>query len=86
MNDNPSALRECLQGDCNKILKETLHAFDVEDRHLPNVCDIDVDAVLTRPLTKLNYGRVAKPETSSVIPRSPQAQGARGFVNALLKK
>tara|TARA_B100000508_G_scaffold60333_1_gene47000 strand:+ start:66637 stop:66897 length:261 start_codon:yes stop_codon:yes gene_type:complete len=86
MNDNPAALRECLQGDCNKILRETLHAFDAEEQQSKNVCDIDVDAVLERPLTKLNYGRVAKPKTSFVIPRTPQASGARGFIKDLLTK
>lgn len=86
MNDNPAVLRECLQGDCNKILRETLHAFDAEAHEPKNVCDIDVDAVLTRPLTKLNYGRSARSETISVIPRSPQSHGARGFIKGLLTK
>jgi len=86
MNDNPSAIRECLQGDCNKILRETLHAFEADTMKYDNVCDIDVDSVLATPLTKLNYGRVAKPITTSVIPRSPQARGAQGFIKAFLKK
>jgi hypothetical protein len=47
MKSNPAAIRECLQGDCNEILKHSMHMID-GDRETEdlNVCAIDVDAVL----------------------------------------
>lgn len=86
MKDNPAAIRECLQGDCNKILRETLYAFESEGHEHSNLCDIDVDRVLALPLTKLNYGRVEKPRTSSIIPRAPEVSGAGGFIRTFLTK
>lgn len=86
MKGNPIAIRECLQGDCNQILRETLHAIEFDHINQANTCDIDVDAVLAAPLKKLAYGRSAKPQTMHVIPRSPQASGAQGFVRLLLNK
>lgn len=86
MKGDPVAIRECLQGDCNKILKETLHAIESDKIDHVNLCDIDVDAVLAEPSKKLAYGRSSKPETMHVIPRSPQAAGAQGFIRLLLSK
>ena len=54
MKTNPAAIRECLQGDCNVILKETLYAFESETHEYKALCDIDVDAVLSAPLKRLN--------------------------------
>jgi|AntRauTorckE6833_2_1112554.scaffolds.fasta_scaffold88437_2 hypothetical protein len=86
MKTNPAAIRECLQGDCNVILKETLYAFESETHEYKALCDIDVDAVLSAPLKRLNYGRVAKPKAHVTIPRRPQMQGAGGFIGAFLSK
>lgn len=84
MKTNPAAIRECLQGDCNVILKETLYAFESETHEYKSLCDIDVDAVLSAPLKRLNYGRVQKPKTHIVIPRSPHMQTAGGFIRTFL--
>ena len=86
MKDNPAAIRECLQGDCNIILRDTLHVFEGDTLQTPNVCDIDVDDILARPLKKITYGRTAKPYTNSVIPRTPEAQTAAGFIRTFLSK
>ncbi|XKT74880.1 MAG: hypothetical protein ACJKSS_01825 [Patescibacteria group bacterium UBA2103] len=88
MKSNPAAIRECLQGDCNEILKQSMHMID-GDRETAtlNVCAIDVDAVLQAPLKKIDYGRFAEvPKTNMVIPRSPKAVSSRGFVATLFNK
>lgn len=87
MKTNPAAIRECLQGDCNEILKHSMHMID-GDRETEdlNVCAIDVDAVLQAPMKKINYGRTEIPQTNTVIPRSPKALASRGFVKALFAK
>lgn len=86
MDVNPNALRECLQGDCNKILNDTFHIFDEETTTGAYVCDIDVDAVLALPVKKIEYGRVERPQTTSVMPQTSKVHGARGFVRGFFTK
>ena len=86
MNTDPHIIKECLQGDCNVILRDHLYSMDDERHAHLNVCDLDVDAVLEMPLTRLNYGRTQKPQTNEVIPRTPEAETSRGFVKFLFEK
>lgn len=85
MKIDPNALRECLQGDCNKILADTFHVFDEEVREGAYKCDIDVDQVLKAPVRKINYGRLT-PETTSVMPQTSKYAHSRGFVRGLFAK
>jgi len=86
MKTNPAAIRECLQGDCNLILKETLYAFESETQEYKSLCDIDVDSILSAPLKRLNYGRVEKPRSHMTVPRRPQMQSSGGFIGTFLSK
>lgn len=86
MNVNPNAIRECLQGDCNKILSETFHIFDEETITGQTLCDIDVDAVLALPSKKINYGRIEAPQTMTVMEQTSKVHNARGFVRGLFTK
>ena len=83
--NNPAVVRDCLQGECNSILRisdtnDTVHApFSVE-------CDFNVDEVLSENVVRREGSdphTFSKAESFEVIPRNPVATTSAGFLRGL---
>lgn len=83
---NPEAVRTCLQGDCNTILRIIEPGSDARNEFSVQ-CDFNVDEILSENVVRREMNEDPKKYAVAgyceVIPRKPAARTSAGFLRGM---